>query len=123
MVDYIFAKRSHAIALFLANKFFRFYIHENPSNSDLEAIAQQLLNNNFNTFETVKWMLVQDMMYSDIAMNAVLYKNPVELSLGLIRTLHESDPTIIDSNLYRLSTLLANLGWTPQVPGSIFGRP
>ena len=123
VVDYIFAKRSHAIALFLANKFFRFYIHENPSNADLEGIAQELLRNNFNTLETVKWMLAQDMMYSDIAMNAVLYKNPVELSLGLLRTLHESEPTVIDSNLYRLSTFLTNLGWTPQVPGSIFGRP
>ena len=67
-------------------------------------------------------MLAQDMMYSDVAMNAVLYKNPVELSLGLIRSLHDTDPTVIDPNLYRLSTLLSNLGWTPQVPGSIFGR-
>ena len=42
VVDYIFAKRSHAISLFLANKLFRFYIHEHPSNADLEAIATQL---------------------------------------------------------------------------------
>lgn len=121
-IDYIFAKRSHAIALFLADKIFRFYINETPSIIDLEAIANQLESNNFEILPTVKWVLTQDMMYSDTAVNAVLYKNPLELSIGLLKTIHANDPTTLDTNLYSYDNLLSTFGWNPYIPGSIFGR-
>lgn len=122
IIDYIFAKRSHAIALFLSNKLFRFYIHENPTSADLEKLAAKIEENNFDIYSSVKWLLSDDMMYSDIAMNVLLYKNPLELSIGLLKLLHTKDTSVIDPNFYKQSVLLSNLGWTPYIPGSIFGR-
>jgi hypothetical protein len=121
-IDYIFAKRSHEIALFLADKIFRFYIHETPNLTDLENIATQLESNNFEILPTVKWVLSQDMMYSNIAMNSILYKNPIELSIGLFKTIHANDPATLDTNFYQYDSLLTSFGWNPYIPGSIFGR-
>lgn len=95
--------------MFLANKFFRFYVHANPSKAELESIANIIETNNFEIYPTIKWMLVQDFMYSDASMNAIEYYNPLELVIGLFRTLHASDPQTFDTNFYAYSDLLSRL--------------
>lgn len=49
-------------------------------------------------------------------MNALLYANPLELSLGLFRTLHAADPATFDTSFYAYSDILSKLGWTPYFP-------
>jgi hypothetical protein len=61
-------------------------------------------------------------MYTDTAMNAMLFKNPLELTVGLFKLLHsKDDPYSVDWNFYT-NSLLTSLEWTPYFPGSIFGR-
>lgn len=116
IIDYIFSKRDYEIAMFLADKFHRFYVSENSSRANLDAIANQIISNDFEIYPTIKWLLSQDMMYSNASMNTDIYKNPMELTIGLMKTLE-----IPFSDL--ASPYLTNdIWWRPYAPWSIFGR-
>lgn len=123
MIEYIFAKKSDQIALFLADRIARFYISDKPTRTELDTIAQIIKNNNFDILPSIKSVLALDMIYSNVSMNSVRYKNPLELTMGIIRHLHANDfaGIISDPNIYD-GNLLRRLGWTPLFPGSIFGR-
>jgi uncharacterized protein (DUF1800 family) len=58
---------------------FKFYIHDNPTQSQIETLANVIISNNFDIYPTIKYLLSSDMMYSDTAMNSIRYKNPIEL--------------------------------------------
>lgn len=73
--------REFAIALFLADRIYRFYARGNPDRAELNVFAQQIISNNFEILPSVKWFLASDMMYSDDSMNAISYKNPLELTI------------------------------------------
>lgn len=120
-IEYIFAKRSHAIALFLADKLFRMYVRQDPTRPELESVATMLEANSFEILPTVKALLASDAMYSEASMNEIRVKTPLELTFGTIQLLHPNDNTKVDG-LILDENLLANFGWTPYVPGSIFGR-
>lgn len=120
-INYIFSKREEAISLFLANKLIRFYANENPSSSDLNTFASIIRQNNFEILPSIKWLLSSDMMYSDIAINELRYKNPLELAIWSIKILNQNNLTYIDPSIYNTS-LLTNLGWEPYTQNSIFGR-
>ncbi|MDD3144606.1 MAG: DUF1800 family protein [Candidatus Gracilibacteria bacterium] len=115
IIDYIFSKREYAISMFLANRLYKFYVDENPSNSNLTLISNKLLGNNFDIYTTVKWLLASDMMYSEKSMNSIIYKNPLELTLGTANIFG------INFENLRVSSVV-NLGWNPYYPASIFGR-
>lgn len=120
-IDYVFAKRQHQIALFLANRIFRFYAHDNPRRQDVDALASVLESNAFDLLPAVKTFLSSDAMYSDASMNALSYKTPVELTIGTAKLLHYKDPSAVDPMLSDTS-LLSRFNWTPYSPGSVFGR-
>jgi uncharacterized protein (DUF1501 family) len=122
-IEYIFAKRSHEIALFLADRIYRFYIDDHPTRQQLDQIAWMIESNNFEILPSVKQILALDMMYSDLSMNQIRYKNPLELGIGTLKLFHGNKPAeiVLDQNLYDTS-LLRRLGWTPYYPGSVFGR-
>ncbi len=120
-IDYIFAQRAEAISLFLADRLFRFYIHGKPTRSELDTIAQNIRTNNFEILPSVKTLLSSDLLYSNISMNGISYKNPLELTIGTLKILHDKDPLTFDPRIYD-TNLLNFLGWTPYFPGSVFGR-
>lgn len=115
IIDYIFAKRQNEIAQFLANKLYYFYVWEEPNQQEIAQLAQNIETNNFDIYQTVKWLLSQDMMYSNRSMNSVIYKNPVDLVVGTKKILSAD-------NLWAFRSSLSNLGWTPYMPWSIFWR-
>ncbi len=115
IVDYIFAKKQNEISQFLAKKLYNFYVWENPLEIELNEISQQLLQNNFDIYTTTKWLLSNDMMYSQRSMNAIIYKTPVDLIVGTKKILW------VD-NLSTFRYSLSNLSWEPYMPGSIFWR-
>lgn len=123
VVEYIFAKRSDQIALFLADRIARFYISDKPTRSELDFIAQIIKNNNFDILPSIKAILILDMVYTNASMNSIRYKNPLELNIGTIRFLRNNNLSgiVMDPNVYD-ANLLRRLGWTPYFPGSIFGR-
>jgi hypothetical protein len=113
--------RERAISLFLADRICRFYSHGNPSRSELDTFAARIVANDFEILPSVKWFLSSDMMYSDLAMNGIYYKNPLELTIGTVKMLHWNAPGQIDS-LLRDGSLLSRFNWSPYFPGSVFGR-
>lgn len=120
-IEYIFAQRSEAISLFLADRLFRFYIHGKPTRAELDGIAINIRASNFELLPVVKSLLASDVLYSDASMNGVSYKNPLELAIGTLKILHDKDPLTLDPRIYD-TELLNMLGWRPYFPGSIFGR-
>lgn len=120
-IEYIFAQRSEAISLFLADRLFRFYIHGKPTRSELDVIALNIRNNDFEILPSVKTLLASEVFYSDTAMNSVSYKNPLELTIGTLKILHQYDPLTLDPRIYD-TELLNMLNWRPYFPGSVFGR-
>lgn len=120
-IDYIFAQRGEAISLFLADRLFRFYVHGNPSRSELDTIAANIRSNDFDIFPSVKALLSSDVLYSDASMNAISFKNPLELAIGTLKVLHDKDPSTLDPRIYD-TELLNMLNWRPYFPGSVFGR-
>jgi len=58
------------------------------------------------------------MMYSDKSMNSIIYKNPIDLTVGTYKLLGLNiDDIKSDYNIYNLENYL---DWTPYYPGSIF---
>jgi len=115
IIDYIFSKREYAISMFLADRFYRFYIAENPTRQELDTISAKIIENNFESYPTIKWLLTSDMMYSDKSMNSIIYKNPLDLSLWTANIFW------LDFENVRIWSLI-NLWWNPYFPQSIFGR-
>ena len=116
IIDYIFSKREDSIAIFLADKLYRFYVAENPTREELDLITNKIIENNFEIYPTVKWLLANDMMYSDKSMNSIIYKNPLELAIWTAKILW------LNSDILDFRYMLTNLGWTPYDPGKIFWR-
>jgi hypothetical protein len=81
IIEYIFAQRRDAIALFLADRIGRFYIHDTLTRSEYDQIAEIIKDNNFEIFPSLKKILTLDIVYSEKSMNSVRYKNPLELTL------------------------------------------
>lgn len=75
----------------------------------METIANYIESQNFDLLATIKWLLVQDIMYSDEAMNATLYYNPLELSIGMYKLLHANDPNTLDYGFYAYSDHLQTI--------------
>ena len=123
VIEYIFAKRSDQIALFLADRLARFYMQDTPSLNDIDMIASVIKSNNFDIYTSVKMILSMDIMYSEASMNSVRYKTPLDLAIGTLRLLRENNFSALvgDINLYD-TNLLRRLGWTPYFAGSVFGR-
>ncbi len=116
IIDYIFSKREDSIAIFLADKLYRFYVAENPSKSDLDIITNKILENNFEIYPTVKWLLSDKIMYSDKSMNSIIYKNPLELAIWTAKILW------LNSDILDFRYILTNLSWTPYRAWKIFWR-
>lgn len=109
------------MAYFLADRIFRFYVHDTPTRNDLENIVDSIISNGFELFPVVKSVLASNALYSEKSMNGVTYKNPLELAIGTAKILHASTPTDTDPMLADTG-LLSRLNWSTYTPGSIFGR-
>ncbi len=120
-INYIFSKREEAISLFLANKFYKFYVSENPTKDELNLLANQIRQNNFEILPSIKWLLKSDMMYSSKSMNELKVKNPIELAIWWLKILNQNNINYQEPTIY-FTDLLTNLWWTPYSQNSIFWR-
>lgn len=122
VIDYIFSKREFEIASFLSWRLLKYYVHDKPTQLEIETLANQIINNNFELYPTVKWLLWSDMMYTDTLLTELRYKNPIELTIGTLKILHAKDETFVVDPLLNDTSLLVHLDWVPYNPRSIFGR-
>ena len=111
IINYIFSKRRQAIALFLANKLYKFYIWENPTKDELKQIANKILQENFVILPIVKRLLSSDIFYAH--KNEILFKNPIELVCNLIKKFKIPGS---------YTPFIKYLNRIPYEPWSIFGR-
>ncbi len=123
VIEYIFAKRSPQIALFLADRIYRFYVHDTPTREELDTIAGVILRNNFEMLPSIKEILALDLVYTEKSLHTVRYKNPLELYIGSIKKFHNQSfsGVLNDVNLKDVG-MLQRMNWVPFFPGSVFGR-
>jgi len=122
IIDYIFAKREAEIAYFLAWRLLKYYVYDTPTQWEIEMFAEQIMSYNFELLPSIKWLLTSDIMYSDVSMNSIRYKNPIELMIWTLKQLHAKDESFQVDWLLNDASLLTTLDWTPYNPRSIFWR-
>jgi len=116
-VNYILSKRRLELSEFVAEKLLKFYVSDNPTDSDIKIAANIVSNNNFEILPTLKQILAADSMYSPTYMSEERYKSPLDLVSSLYTSLYGNDYSIDPAY-----NLLADLDYKPYNPGSIFGR-
>lgn len=76
--------RHPATARFLTTKLFKFFVHDNPSKSDIDKLAKVYLENQFDIRAVLEAIFVSDIFYSEAARFAKI-KSPVEFCVMTIR--------------------------------------
>jgi uncharacterized protein (DUF1800 family) len=75
-----------AAALFMAKKFWEFFVYQNPEPAILDELAQVYFDSNYSIHALVTHMFLMDEFYSDRAMFGQI-KSPTEFAIGALRQL------------------------------------
>ncbi len=118
-IPYIVTQRRTQISEFLANKILNYYVSDNPTPEDVTAFANILSVNDFNVLPSLKWLFASPLMYRSQYMQEERYKSPPELVASLYTSLYGRNNYAIIPD----ATILTDIGFSPMLPGSIFGRP
>jgi uncharacterized protein (DUF1800 family) len=105
-----------AAGRFIARKLARYFVWEDaPMDDDfIEPLARQLRESDFDIGAVVSTILSSQAMYSSQAIGHRV-RSPVELAIGLLRTLEAS------TNMVQLAPRLGELGQLPFFPPSVKG--
>ena len=93
LVDTIFERRPDAIAQFMCEKLYRFFVYSNPSGDDfgvIDEMAQIFIDNDF-TIEPVLSTLFKSAHFFDNLNLGAQLKTPAEYVVGLARQIGEPD--------------------------------
>lgn len=85
--------RQPACSRFLATKLLDEFVTPYPDDRLVEALAQRLRENEFDVGETMRALLMSEAMFDEQHLRARI-KSPVELSVGLVRSLELRPPAI-----------------------------
>ena len=118
-ITYIVSQRRTQVSEFLANKILKYYVSDNPEPADIVTFANVISANNFEILPSLKWLFASSIMYRSQYMQEERYKSPLELVASFYTSLYgRNDYAIIPA-----PEILTDLGFSPMMPGSIFGRP
>jgi len=98
----------------LAYRLWSFFVYENPSESDLQPLADAYYKSNHNIGAMVKTMLTSQAFFSDKAYKARI-KSPVEFVVGAIRGLG------LETDAKKLPQAIAAMGQTIYDPPNVSG--
>lgn len=84
-VNLIFSERGSQVAYFLAEKLFREFVHQEPDQETLLALAAELEFQDFNITLFLKTLLSSGLFFDSENAVAARIKSPVELLLGQVR--------------------------------------
>ena len=76
--------RQPATARFLSEKLFRFFVHDNPTKTDVDGLAKVYFDSQFDIGAVLQTILTSDAFYSDAARFAKI-KSPAEFAVMTIR--------------------------------------
>lgn len=85
IIDFILEERQ--TARFLAQKLYRYFVNETPNESAIEGIANRLYESNYDLRITMRYVLDSTWFY-DAENVGNRIKSPIELLVGLSKTLH-----------------------------------
>jgi uncharacterized protein (DUF1800 family) len=98
----------------LAYRMWSFFVYENPSDSDLQPLADAYYKNNHSIGAMVKAMFTSPAFFSDKAYKARI-KSPIEFVVGAIRGLG------LETDGKKLPQAIANMGQTIYDPPNVSG--
>ena len=106
----------NASAQFIVSKLIRFFVLDEPQPpmSLVEPLAQELRDHEFHVGRVLKRIFNSQLFFSRYALSQKI-RSPVELAVGLIRSLE------VQTNLNRVSQLLEELGQRPFYPPNVKG--
>ncbi len=97
-----------------------FYVSDTPKSEHINELSQHLLKSNFNTLETIKFILQSDWFYCKEYMNSKV-KTPVELWVSFLRKLNVKVHTA-ESHLFATKSFGQNIFYPPNVGGWPWGK-
>lgn len=80
-----------ASARFLARKWLEFFVHPEPTDDEIDALATEYTNNGRHVGRTLRTLLTSELFYSPRARRSRV-KDPIDLVVGLVRSLGGSAP-------------------------------
>lgn len=119
LINLIFEQRGSQVAWHLARKLLREFVHANPSDDLIEALADRIAHHDFNVGEILKDLLSSEAFF-DPAHEGVRIKSPAEYVL-LDITAYVGAPQ--DDQLVLLANALGNLGQDLLSPPNVAGWP
>ncbi len=118
-IDFIVQQRKTQAGEFLANKLLHYYVTDNPTDADITAFSNVIIQNNFELLPSIKWLFASNIMYEPQYMSADRFKTPMDLVSSYYTLLWGMN----NYNVIPNSQELTDLDFRPYSPGSIFGRP
>ena len=115
VIDVILSKP--ACGRFVAGKLFRFFAHDEPDDSLVNALGRQLQQNNYELRPTLRTILTSRAFYGPVAIGSQI-KSPIQLMLGTIRQVGLEMPP--DGGLLYA---LREMGQVPFQPPNVRGWP
>jgi len=116
LVDILFERRPQAIAEFICEKMYKFYVYSNPSAVDrafIGELSKVFINSNFELLPVFTALFTSKHFYQ-AANYGIQIKTPIELLMGLIKTSYMKEPT-------GLGTLANGLEQTIYSPPNVGG--
>jgi hypothetical protein len=101
---------------FISRKLFTFFVHENPSNNDLQPLVDAYTKNNHSMGAVMRTLLQMSQFTSDAAYRSRI-KSPTEFVVGAYRSLD------IQGNGAGLSAMTTTMGQTLFNPPNVAGWP
>ena len=105
-----------ATARFMAKKFLRSFVYEDPEPELVEAVADGLRSSGYDVARLMGVILRSNVFYSERAYRA-LVKSPIELAIGAMKTLGATQVGV------RTLAALPQMGQIPMQPPNVAGWP
>jgi len=105
-----------ATARFMARKFLRAFVYDDPEPELIDAVAAKFRESNYDVAQLMSLLLRSNVFYSPRAYRA-LVKSPLELTIGALKTLGATEVGA------RTLQAMAQMGQVPMQPPNVAGWP
>jgi len=104
VVDLLFAERRSEIAYFISRKLYVAFVHDDPDETTVNALADVMEQNDFSIAETLKILLKSQHFFAADLIGSS-YKSPLEHALGLVIELGSPTSDELFNLLYQVGEL------------------
>jgi len=105
VIDLIFSERAEQTAYFLAKKLYQAYIYETPDPEFLQALADEIIANNFVIHPVLRSLLASEHFFDPVNIGAMI-KSPLDILIGMGRMFSIENSSNLPRYYDNASTLL-----------------